>query len=206
MQVFSPKRPMVGRVLLLEDDLLTGEWFGQSMSRYDVEVYWTQAVDEAKALLSADSQLQFHAIVTDIYLDKNEPLGLQMLEMGKKIDLPVCVITSRADYEMAKQAIEKSALCLLEKPFEIKDLLGKLMSVWNEPRFLSAVLERLMEMNSLTTKETEVCRLLVKGLSNKEVASILSVTEKTVKFHVTSIFEKFGVKSRNELQSFIFPT
>lgn len=197
---------MVGRILLLEDDLLTGEWFGQSMSRYDIEVYWTQVFDEAEALLSTESKVQFHAIVTDVYLEKNEPLGLKMLEIGKKIDLPVCVITSRADYEMAKQAIEQSALCLFEKPFEIKDLLEKLMSVWNEPRFLSALLERMMEMNLLTTKETEVCRLLVKGLSNKEVASILSVTEKTVKFHVTSIFEKFGVKSRNELQSSIFPT
>ena len=58
----------------------------------------------------------------------------------------------------------------------------------------------------MTDKEREVSRLLFKGLSNKEIAEVLGVTEKTVKFHVTGIFDKAGVKSRSEFLSTVFPT
>jgi DNA-binding NarL/FixJ family response regulator len=41
-----------------------------------------------------------------------------------------------------------------------------------------------------------VLRLLVAGQSNKEIAASLHVTERTVKFHVTSIFNKLGAENR----------
>lgn len=51
----------------------------------------------------------------------------------------------------------------------------------------------------LTTKETEVVQFLNKGLSNREIALQMNVTEKTVKFHLTNVYRKLGVKSRTQL-------
>lgn len=51
----------------------------------------------------------------------------------------------------------------------------------------------------MTMREIEVAMTVAKGLSNKEVADGLSITEKTVKFHLTRIFKKVGVKSRTQL-------
>jgi DNA-binding NarL/FixJ family response regulator len=46
-----------------------------------------------------------------------------------------------------------------------------------------------------------VAELITKGLSNKEVANQLFVTEKTIKFHLTQIFEKLNIKKTSEYRS-----
>jgi DNA-binding NarL/FixJ family response regulator len=50
----------------------------------------------------------------------------------------------------------------------------------------------------LTRRETEVLRMIAEGLGNKQIAWQLKVSEHTVKFHISSIFNKLGVSSRTE--------
>jgi serine/threonine-protein kinase len=50
----------------------------------------------------------------------------------------------------------------------------------------------------LTSRELEVLRLLAKGLSNKQIARIMSITPRTVNFHLDNIYSKLGVSSRTE--------
>ncbi len=52
--------------------------------------------------------------------------------------------------------------------------------------------------DSLTPRETDVLRMLADGLSNKEVALQLHISEHTVKYHLSSVFGKLGVSSRTE--------
>jgi NarL family two-component system response regulator LiaR len=51
---------------------------------------------------------------------------------------------------------------------------------------------------SLTERETEVLRLLAEGKANKEIALTLSISETTVKTHVSNILMKLGVPSRTQ--------
>ncbi|HWE61098.1 MAG TPA: helix-turn-helix transcriptional regulator [Chloroflexota bacterium] len=51
----------------------------------------------------------------------------------------------------------------------------------------------------LSTREQEVVQLVVAGLRNKEIAARLGISEKTVKYHLTHVFEKLGVESRIEV-------
>jgi DNA-binding NarL/FixJ family response regulator len=53
----------------------------------------------------------------------------------------------------------------------------------------------------LTRRETEIVRLLSSRLSNKEIAGLLNVSERTVKFHATNIYSKLKIGSRQELSS-----
>ena len=53
-------------------------------------------------------------------------------------------------------------------------------------------------IRSLTSRELEVLRLVMRGLQNKEIAHELVVTERTVKFHVSSILMKLGAGNRTE--------
>lgn len=53
--------------------------------------------------------------------------------------------------------------------------------------------------NVLTEREMEVLQCLVEGMSNKEIADRLFISDKTVKIHVSKIFKKFDVKSRSQV-------
>jgi len=53
--------------------------------------------------------------------------------------------------------------------------------------------------HQLSQREAEVAALVSTGLSNREAAVSLFVTEKTVKFHLTNIYKKMGLKSRSQL-------
>jgi DNA-binding NarL/FixJ family response regulator len=50
----------------------------------------------------------------------------------------------------------------------------------------------------MSPRESEILNLLASGLGNKEIARLLKISDHTVKFHVTSIFNKLGVSSRTE--------
>ena len=54
---------------------------------------------------------------------------------------------------------------------------------------------------ALTPREREVMEFLLRRLSNKEIAEILGISERTVKFHVGNILNKLHVNSRQELSA-----
>ena len=68
---------------------------------------------------------------------------------------------------------------------------------------LSLVVPSLAPALSLTGRELEVARLVAEGLSNREVADRLVVSERTVDNHVYRIFRKLGIRSRNEVAALL---
>lgn len=59
--------------------------------------------------------------------------------------------------------------------------------------------DKILLDKKMSRREIEVVKLAAKGFSNKELASQLFVTEKTIKFHLTNIYKKMEVKSRSQL-------
>jgi DNA-binding CsgD family transcriptional regulator len=51
----------------------------------------------------------------------------------------------------------------------------------------------------LTPRESEVARLAVEGKSNREIADILAISERTVETHIAAVFDRFDLSSRREL-------
>ena len=65
----------------------------------------------------------------------------------------------------------------------------------------STVDNDVLQLDPLTTRESEVLGLLADGLGNKEIAARLSISEHTIKFHIRSILGKLGASSRTEAVS-----
>ena len=97
-------------------------------------------------------------------------------------------------------ALTAGASGYLLKDVEGEELVHAIREVHGGGRYLPAeVAQRLAERGAtpqLTPREIEVLELLAKGLSNKEIASVLNFTDFTAKAHVRNILEKLGVEDR----------
>jgi len=194
---------LFGKVLLVEDDPIAAEWIAKKVSRAGMVCKLVHSKEEASICIKNEV---FHAVITDLYFENGQPTGLELVNELEALGIPVVVISSRADLKVAKDAVNSGASFLLEKPFEPEELIEALRKVWEEPRGQIGIVERFLDQNSLTQKEKEIVRLILKGLSNKEIAEVSGNTEKTIKFHLTTIFQKCGVASRTELFNAVFPT
>ena len=144
-------------------------------------------------------------LIVDIQLPGRN--GVEMLKelRIRNVFTPAILITAFNSLDYAHQALNASASYLLEKPFSFVTLNRVVQKVLAAPQPLQACVDRGLVILRLTEREDAVAHLMLKGLSNKEIASTLSISEKTVKQYITQIFQKARVTSRGEFFSSIFP-
>jgi DNA-binding NarL/FixJ family response regulator len=103
------------------------------------------------------------------------------------------------DAEIAK-ALKKGALGYICKDVSPEELVTAIRTVNAGMKFIPADVAAILSENigkeELTPSESSVLRMIVGGMSNKEIAYALDISENTVKTHVKNIFEKFGVSDR----------
>lgn len=192
-----------GKILIVEDNDITCEWLARLCAKMSLATVVCKTKGEALEALAKEG---FHAVITDLFLQSStEPEGIEIINFANTQGTPSIVITANLNSQVAKESLNHGALYLLEKPFKAEDLQGALNTIWNEPRGLVGISERFFDQNRLTPKEKKVARLSIKGLSIHEMASVESVSEKTIKAHLTSIFSKCGIKSRTELLNAAIP-
>jgi DNA-binding NarL/FixJ family response regulator len=115
----------------------------------------------------------------------------------------VLVVTSFTDRSRLLPAIRAGARGYLSKDVDPAALVAAVRSVHAghlllEPEAVSALAGGLTDGTALTAREREVLVLLAEGRSNREIARTLTVAEKTVKTHVSSILLKLGLADRTQ--------
>ena len=116
------------------------------------------------------------------------------------------VFTAYDNDERILGALRAGARGYLLKGASRQEIFGAIRTVKSggsllQPDVTSRLLEHMRhasEIVPLTPRECEVLRLLAEGLSNREISTRLFVTERTIKFHVSSILEKLGADNRTE--------
>ena len=112
----------------------------------------------------------------------------------------VIVVTTFDSDEDIYRAIQSGAKSYLMKDMSKAEIVGMIRAVHaGKERLPTVIADRLAERRrrpELTLREVEVLQLLVKGRSNKEIASDLSIAEDTVKSHLKTLFTKLGVQDR----------
>jgi two-component system NarL family response regulator len=114
----------------------------------------------------------------------------------------IVVLTTYDGDEDIYRALEAGARGYLLKDVVREDLLDALRAVHagqrRIPPAIGARLAEAMPRTELTARELDVLRLLVKGLTNRQIGDLLSIAEGTVKIHVNRVLSKMGVQDRTE--------
>jgi len=194
------------RILLVEDEDDAREALARVLKQVGHECTAARSVEEALAAVTPNKF--FDVIVSAVVLSPDGPDGIDLVGMLRErgIRAPVILVTAFADTTRLKRALNSGVNYLLEKPFRSKALLAVLDRLSGEPFDLAHFVARALSRAGLTEKEMDVARLLLKGLSNEEIAQATNNSDKTIRQHVTSIYRKFGVGSRAEFFHYVFPT
>lgn len=128
--------------------------------------------------------------------------GLQAIT-AIRTDFPSARIVALSTFggdEDIRRALVAGAQAYLTKDVLHDDLIGAIRAVHAGRRYLPASVRATLDAESahpdLSTREMEVLRLIVRGMSNKQIAFELSIAEDTVKNHVKSILKKLGADDR----------
>ncbi|MGI8811500.1 MAG: LuxR C-terminal-related transcriptional regulator [Pyrinomonadaceae bacterium] len=112
----------------------------------------------------------------------------------------IIVLAEHAGDAEIKKALEKGALGYICKDEAPEELVKAIRTVNAGRKFIpadiAAILSENLGQENLTRAETNVLQMIVGGMSNKEIAFAMDVSENTAKTHVKNIFDKIGVSDR----------
>jgi two-component system NarL family response regulator len=115
-------------------------------------------------------------------------------------DARVIVLTTYDGDENIYRALRAGAMAYLLKDIPRGEFLDDVRAVYSGqyciPPAVAARLAQRLPYSELSSREMEVLKLIVEGLSNKEIGSALTISESTVKNHVNSILAKLRVSDR----------
>ncbi|MBL8491770.1 MAG: response regulator transcription factor [Rhodocyclaceae bacterium] len=146
-------------------------------------------------------------LVLDIRMPRVSGLELQRRLNALRSPYPIVFMTGHGDVELAVQAMKAGAMDFLQKPFKDQVFLDTVERAVEASRARHEAESRRARAGALlallSPREAEVARRLALGLSNKEIARNLSISDNTVHIHRQHAMEKTGTGSAADLARLI---
>ena len=144
-------------------------------------------------------------LLLDIRMPGMSGIELQQRMKTASLDIPVIFVTGHADVETAVMTLKAGALDFLQKPVDgekldeaIRSAVGlSLERLRGQPA--PDVLERTLE--EMSPREKEVLARLREGLTNRDIAERLGLSERTVQGHRNNLYRKLRVHNLSQLRS-----
>jgi two-component system response regulator FixJ len=157
----------------------------------------------AEAFLNNYDPEQAGCLLLDVRMPSMSGLELQDELLRREISIPIIFLSGHAGIPDSAKAFRAGAVDFLEKPFDNEILLDRIEEAIKKDiasrEQLNEHLEIQNRLDHLTVREQEVLSLIVKGHSNKEMARMLDISNRTIEAHRASIMEKMHANSLAEL-------
>jgi two-component system, NarL family, response regulator LiaR len=170
-------------------------------------------VADGVAALDAIRRLRPDVVLLDLLMPGMNGLAVLTALREEALTCAVLVLTSSTDDAHLIQAVKAGALSYLPKTAGVDQVVESVRAAARgesvlEPAATTRLLKELRRgpaaspLSQLTPRELDVLKSLAQGRSNREIARALSVTEETVKSHVSSILAKLGLSDRTQAAIF----
>lgn len=156
--------------------------------------------EEALALLA---QQPVDAVLADIRMPVMDGISLVKNLRSNNNCTPVLMLTTFDDAELFSQSLKAGANGFLLKDVSLEKLVSSLETIADGSTFLAEAdmlqdYQRRKPAVELSDREQQILRLLVGGLSNKEIARAIFLAEGTVRNHVSNILAKLDCRDRTQ--------
>lgn len=171
----------------------------------DIEVVG-EAADGESGYLKAKN-LKPDVILMDLVMDRLDGIGATQKILAEMPEQKILILTSFLDDEKVFPALAAGAKGYILKTSQAAEIASAIRKVASGQDVLSgAVKEKINQKkhrkpelyDNLSKREMEVLKILAQGLSNQEIADQLFISLKTVKTHVSNIFNKLEVNDRTQ--------
>lgn len=171
----------------------------------DIEVVG-EAADGESGYLKAKN-LKPDVILMDLVMDRLDGIGATQKILAEMPEQKILILTSFLDDEKVFPALAAGAKGYILKTSQAAEIASAIRKVASGQDVLSgAVKEKINQQkhrkpelyDNLSKREIEVLKILAQGLSNQEIADQLFISLKTVKTHVSNIFNKLEVNDRTQ--------
>ncbi|GCE12352.1 DNA-binding response regulator [Tengunoibacter tsumagoiensis] len=196
---------MAIQVLLVDDHSLVREGVRRFLSRDPELKVIGEAANGEEAIRKA-RDLRPDVILLDLLLPDMDGIVVTSVLHTELPEIQVIILTSVLEESSLMSVMRAGAIGYLLKDAQAADLrqavkgaaAGQIQISAQASACLLREVRALEGPDPLTVRETDVLRLLAQGYSNKEIVSLLHISEDTVKTHVRHVLAKLGVRSRTQ--------
>ena len=201
------------KVVLADDHVLIREGIRQLLE-FDGSIEVISEVNDGEECLNELLHVKPDVLLLDINMPKKN--GVEVLEEihRRNIDVKVLILTVHNEIEYLVKAVDIGVDGYIVKDSgsaELKKAINCILNGENyiQPSLIPALNKRLVSRDSdkdkielLTKRELEVLIQVANGMFNKEIATSLNISERTVKNHISNIFKKIDVNDRTQAAVF----
>ena len=197
------------RILIVDDHPVVREGIG-SMLKKEADFKVVGEASNGLEAVEKARELAPDVVLMDLRMPEMDGVEAISRIKAEKPEVKFIILTTYSDDEYIFKGIAAGARAYLLKDAPRDELFKAIRMVSRgesliQPVIASRVLDKLAELSrktpagdTLSDREIEVLRLMAGGQSNKDIADHLSITQSTVKTHITSIFQKLNVTTRTE--------
>ena len=140
-----------------------------------------------------------NCLLLDLHMPKISGIELQKILVEKGIKIPTIILTGHGDVPLAVQTIKAGAREFIEKPFNEQILLETITRVLADdvPKMPEKL--NISLLSKLSKRENEIALLIYEGKKNKQIASTLGISVRTVENHRANIMNKLEIDSTSQL-------
>jgi two-component system, NarL family, response regulator LiaR len=196
---------MAVRVIIVDDHSVVRQGLRMFLS-LDAELEVVGEVSDGQQAVDLARTLRPDVVLMDILMPVMDGITATGLIKKEMPDVEVVALTSVLEDATVIAAVRAGAIGYLLKDTKAEELCRVIRAastgqVQLSPTIAARLMRELRAPDSpevLTEREVEILRLIATGKANKEIASALTIGEKTVKTHVSNILAKLGVQSRTQ--------